>query len=417
MKRPYQLTVALLAALLMAACGANQVEPTPTATPRPAATPIPVEGGDQPTATPEPTAEAAPVDEGPQAYAPDDKPDNVNPLTGIAYPPEEADDRLDRRPLLVRVSAFPPSGVMPHSGLQASDHVWEHVVEGFAITRYTAVVYGNTPERVGSVRSGRPPDLELVPMYEGLYTSSGFSTNANVIQTDPDSPPRMREYMLNAPWRPRNFSAEFGFGDPYNIRTTDRSSPHNLFAVPAEIWAEADARDINQRPELDGLAFDPTAPQGGTPTAEAVVDYAGIGARAQWNWDEASGRWLRTVSGDVSTDIFPHEDTLTGEQLAFTNVVIVYATHRQTNFIEDETNNLLAVEIDLFGEGDATILRDGQRYDVRWVREGSESTNMMRFRDEAGNPFPLDNGNTWFQVVAISGRGDDPEVSFDGTVQ
>ncbi|MGF1507843.1 MAG: DUF3048 domain-containing protein, partial [Anaerolineae bacterium] len=397
----------IVIALGLAACGQAGVAATPTPTPRPTATSIPVVGEGDVHPTEEPTPLPVQEAEALQPVGPETFPPNVNPLTGIAVPEEEVEERLDHRPILIKVSNNPPSFVLPHAGLQQSDHVWEHQVEGFALTRFTAVVYGDSPQRVGSVRSGRPPDLEMVPMYQSLYVSSGFSTNSG----NAEEPWRMREYMLNAPWFERNFSAEFGYGVPYNIRTEARQAPHNLFAVPQAIWEEADNKGINERPDLTGLAFAPAPPQGGTPTAEFIIDYPGSGPRVTWRWDEERAAWLRWTTDDFGED-GEHIDDLTDEQLAFENVVVIFALHTNTDWPEDVATGAPAVAIDLFGTGEGYLLRNGQRYPITWERAGSESDDFIQLLGPDGTVIALMNGRTWFQ---LSSQGiDSPELFFDG---
>jgi hypothetical protein len=296
---------------------------------------------------------------------------------------------LNRRPLLIKVSNHPPV-VRPQTGLMAADHVWQHEVENFNMTRFTAVYLTNTPERVGSVRSGRPPDFDLVPMYDGIFFSSGFSTNR-----PSGGPPRMRELMIAAPWFERNFSQDFGYGEPYAIRVPREglAFEHTLFAVPAELWRLASERSLNTRPTLEpGFAFDVVSPPGGTLTTEIMVDYPGeVGPVETWRYDQATGRWLRWTNGE------PLTDALTNTQLAFDNVVIVYAQHYSTDWIEDEHSGAHAVGIVMTGEGNAILLRDGQRYTIKWRDPDTES--MMQFFDASGNVIPFKPGTTWFHLV------------------
>jgi hypothetical protein len=55
------------------------------------------------------------------------------------------------------------------------------------------------------------------------------------------------------------------------------------------------------------------------------------------------------------------------------------------------------MQLDLMGEGPAVILRDGQRYDVAWRRNHRD--DMLTLVDEVGLPFPMQIGNTWFQII------------------
>jgi hypothetical protein len=379
---------------LLAACGGGKPVAVPLQTMVPGAAPE--------TETPAPTETSPPTEVPPTAtptetpvpvYGPETYPDDVNPLTGL-----QVDDPtvLDRRPLLVKVSNESEQ-VRPWSGLAFADHVWEYQMEGFAQTRFTAVIYSQTPERVGSVRSARLIDVEeLVDMYGGILVNSGASSNRHA-----GGPPRINELLRAAPWTNRVVNADFGFGPPYLVRIQGVpregiASWHTLFAIPEAIWTWAAENGFDQRQPLEGLVFSPLTPEGGTPTVEAVVDYPGSGPKHTWRYDAASGRWI-SYTNDVQDG-----DTLTpaGEPLAFDNVVVLYAEHYESNFIEDEPNQLLAVGQELQGEGDAVLLRDGVRYDVTWRRDAPDQ--MIRFYDGAGNPIPFKPGTTFFNVVSIN---------------
>jgi len=335
--------------------------------------------------------------------APDNFPANMNPLTG-----QVVDDPslLERRPLLVKVSNE-SADVRPQSGLSFADHVWQHQMEDNAQgTRYTAVFYSRTPEWVGSVRSARLPDVDvLVPMYGGLLAFSGGSSN---LADPPGSPPRIRELVLNADWANRSFSEQTGTSDPYLVRRPDipRSGTayyHSLFANPSEIWRYASQNNINQRPDLSGLVFIASPLPGGEPVSQAVVDYPAYGPRHTWQYDSGSSRWLQAIEGE------PYTDYLTGQQLAFENVVILYDEHYQANFLEDDNSRLFSVGFHLQGEGEAIILRDGMRYNVTWQRSTDE---MVHFVDSNGQIFPLKPGTTWFHVCATNDNYQPTNVEF-----
>src|SRR6185436_5292810 len=99
-------------------------------------------------------------------------PDNINPLTGLPYPDDAA---KNRRNLIVKVSNY-TWVVRPQSGLSEADIVWEYEVEG-NVTRFAAIYRSHGADHVGSIRSARLPDLELVPMYQALLGYSGSNDN------------------------------------------------------------------------------------------------------------------------------------------------------------------------------------------------------------------------------------------------
>jgi hypothetical protein len=380
-------------------------KPEPTAVPTPTATPnfAPTEvlaTVDQPAAQAA-APQMTPTPLGP--FGPTGFPADVNPLTGLVLNDPSV---LDRRPLLVKVSNESPT-VRPQSGLSFADHVWEYQMEGFAQTRYTAVFYSQTPEMVGSVRSARLIDVEhLVYMYGGILALSGASSN---LADPPGSTPRVRELLLAAPYRERVVSEQLGHSDPWLVRIPDIPREgvaryHSLFAMPEAIWQRADDMGFNQRPVLDGMLFDTAVPAGGTATTEMNIDYPGSGPKHTWRYDAGSGKWLSW------TDDAPDSDYLTGEQLAFDNVVIIYATHYEADFLEQEgeLGELYSVGINLLGDGQAVLMRDGQRYDVTWRRE--EANSLMQFFDQSGNVIAFKPGTTWFNTASIYYWP--PEVTF-----
>jgi hypothetical protein len=211
----------------------------------------------------------------------------------------------------------------------------------------------------------------------------------------------MGELMRAAAWFDRNFSPHFGYGEPYSVRIPqNKATEHTLYAVPAELWKLADQKGVNQAPKIEGLMFDVNVPAGGVATNEVSIDYPGqVGPVVLWRYDAASGRWLKWTDGQPHMDGQPNTDASTHQQLAFDNVVIVYARHSETDFIEDEAAQLRAVAVELTGEGEAVLLRDGQRYEIRWRRPNADS--LLQFVDAAGNPIAFKPGTTWFNVVDL----------------
>ena len=387
--------ILLIASVVLAAC---QAAPTPTLEPTqpPDPTPIP------PTATPLIQIEASPMpEEGLTAtpypvYGPTDYPPTVNPLTGLEVSDPEV---LNRRPLLIKVSNESET-VRPQSGLSFADHVWMYQMEGWGQTRFTAVYYSQAPEFVGSVRSVRLIDTDhLIHMYDGLLVISGGSVGMGTIIRYAEW--NNRVFMDNGPWLERipDIPHEGMYGY------------HSLFARPDQVWAEAERRGVNQRPHLEGLVFSYAVPEGGLPTDEAIINYPGKGARQRWVYDAASGRWLSftTMENAAQPQETPDRDYITGEQLAFDNVVFLFAEFYLADFIEDMPNQLLSIGPILSGEGKAWLMRDGQRFAITWRSDGKK---MLRFYDAEGNPIAFKPGTTWFNVASVREDQYPPEVSF-----
>ncbi len=308
---------------------------------------------------------------------PDSYPAGVNPLTGLMVADPAV---LNRRPLAIKVSNY--IGARPQAGLSFADLVFEHYAEG-GETRLTAVIYSQTPERVGSVRSGRLLDLEIVPMFDAILTASGFSDG-------------VRARIDSTSWAARNLSGPY-VGAPALVRVPlqNVAYEHTLFAVPIEIWRLADQQGINQPPVLTpGLAFSNAPPAGGTPASHVQIGYGLSWTNVDWQYDPLTRQYLRTLAGE------PHTDALTGQQLAFDNVLLVGAWHIETDIPEDSFGGgHLSVEIQIWGDGPATLFRDGQRYEGHWTRSNPE--NMLQFTDSTGGVLYLKPGQTWFEMVPI----------------
>ncbi|MBN1246258.1 MAG: DUF3048 domain-containing protein [Anaerolineae bacterium] len=384
-KRALAISVILLTALVaIVGCGQQatpMATPTATRTPAPAATNTP-----QPptaTATPRPTSTLAPSPTA-EELDPTPFPPDVNPLTGLQV---EDEALLDRIPLAIKVSNSPPA--RPQSGLGSADLVFEHITEA-RITRFTAVFYANEPERVGSVRSGRMVDLEIPAMYHALFGYSGSSAGVKELVRRSDLFP---DYIA---------APDFGAGEPYFYRVPQagKDFEHTLFASPAALRDLAEEREINERPEFPKhMAFSENIPnvEGIPDITRANINYPDRSSWAQWDYDADSGYWLRTMNG------VPHVDSLTGEQIRAANVVLVYANHVNADFWEQmigaQSSWLLSVEIQLWGQGSALILRDGKMLQGYWQREARDE--MLTFVNDGGAPLPLKPGNTWFQVVTL----------------
>jgi hypothetical protein len=289
---------------------------------------------------------------------------------------------LDRRPVAVKVSNSPAKFVRPQSGLDKADLVFEHYAEG-GVTRLTAVYYGQATGQVGSVRSGRLIDLEIPAMCQAAFAYSGSSG-------------RVREMIRDSDFFDRVISPDFAYGEPYFYRVPREGVPfeHTLFADLYDIWAWLDSKGNNSRPELGGLAFTELPPAGGTPASSIVVGYLAAESVVNWVYTPATGRYLRWQGGDA------HADSVSGAQLSAANVLLVGAHHVDTDILEDHVaGGHYSIQIQVWGEGPATLFRDGMRYEGRWKR--TNRSGMLSFADLQGNTLPFRPGNSWFQMVPL----------------
>lgn len=375
-----------LAAILSLAIGACQpsTPPPPTATLPPPR--VYVEAPTAVAATETPSVTAAP-----SAFGPTGFPADMDPLTGETVTDVQ---RLERRPLAIKVANSPRSIRQFQSGLSLADLVFEHIAEG-GNTRLTAVFLSRDATVVGPNRSARLIDIELMAMYKAAFAFSGASAGT-------------RERILHSPVVAQAFS-ENGAGCPPLCRV-DPDNFNNLMADTAALSRLATERGLpNGRQDLDGLRFDLTPAEGGDAGTTVTLRYSSE-SWTEWRYDRASGRYRRWADASA-TELKPLFDALTGQPITAANVVVLWVPTIITDILEDDegfdpttgAGGHYGVQIQLWNTGPALIFRDGLAYHATWVRLESDGT--LGLVDADGQHVPLKPGNTWFQLIGALSDG------------
>ncbi|MCP4420818.1 MAG: DUF3048 domain-containing protein [Chloroflexi bacterium] len=336
-------------------------EPLPTSPPPATGTPIP---------TSTPTAAALLTLSSPEDFGMD-----RNPLTGevVAEPAN-----LLRRPLTIKVSNSPANYARPQNGLSQADLVFEHVTEG-DITRFTAVFYSQTPPDIGPVRSARLIDKELPAMFDAALAMSGAHPVVSQRLHGSDIGDRILR------------SHETGF-----YRTGEEKPwEHTLHADPAGLWQAMDAHDFNNPPNFTAwLSFSNQIPPNGSTARRVQIAYDSW-TLVEWVYDAANGRYWRWSDGE------PTIDANNSVQISAANVILLTAVHTRDKSIclthSDGICSDWPLEIQIWGEGEAIILRDGKQFSVTWLRQNR--SDIFTFVDDIGQVVPLQIGNSWFQII------------------
>jgi hypothetical protein len=300
-----------------------------------------------------------------------------NPLTGEIMTDPTI---LQRRPIAIKISNAPAKYTRPQSGLGQADLVYEHVTEG-SLTRFTAVIYGQTPENIGPIRSARLIDLEIPLMYDAALAYSGSSIGVSQ----------------------RLFSSDFSASiirpheEGYYRTGENKPYEHTLYAHPDGLWNALDERGQNYAPYLSPLmTFSEDLPDEGSPAEVARVRYRKW-TDIEWRFDPDSLSYYRWVDGEE------HIDANSGEQISAANVVLLFVPHRFDKSIceQQSGSSCLAssVEIQLSGLGSAILLRGGHQYEVFWRRYNQRE--MINLADANGDLVPMQVGNTWYQVIPL----------------
>ena len=334
--------------------------------------PVPASGSDAPANDPPPTEIAATPT--PSMIGPDYFP-GINPLTGL---PVGDPTVLNCKPLMVAISLFPVSAREHQAGLPLAAFVFE-IYDHDGMTRNLVGFYGDYVHElaeilanrlaeaqpgfsIGPIRSGRLAFEDIKMLYPGaVLITAGASAEVAAQLTN----------------RQNVFGSDAG---DINSAGLDLSGVQGLVPCNAE------------PAEYAGLTFDSAPPAGGqeAPSFQVIFNYLN---RVRWDYGPEGGAYLQSRDkADASGEYYPSIDQLTGEQLAFPNVLVLFAQHRFVN----STATIVEVET-LFVEGRKGLLfRDGRQYDITWSTRKGE----LQLYGPDGDPIALKPGPTYFEVVS-----------------
>ncbi|MEK7787478.1 MAG: DUF3048 domain-containing protein [Chloroflexota bacterium] len=397
------LFTALLFTLTLTACsGGPTVQPTPSALPAVGVTLIvPTAGANNPptqppndqTAVAQPPNNPTPMPEvmiGPETY-----PAGINPLTGLPGDPVA----LNRRPLAIKISNF-PRYVRPQFGLSLADAVFEHYSEG-GTTRFTAIFLGNDADKVGPIRSARLIDTVIPEMFGASLVASGSS--AGVIQR-----------LGFKDWFNTIIAEASGYQCPPLCRESEDTN--SLYASTASLHQALQAKGLDVPQPFRGVAYLNTPPAGGAPVNSLRVEFSGE-AFVEWRYNDFTGHYERwgddsppPATDTAGTPIFqapitnPHVDAITNQLITTNNVVVLFVNHVVDFSIPEDFDTggftgHFSTEVQLWGSNPAWLLRDGQAYQLTWVRQDK---GMVGLVDSANQIVPLKPGNTWYEVVGLT---------------
>jgi hypothetical protein len=347
-----------------------------------------------PTLTPTPTSQSTTITpavpnspqetngEGPNSY-----PSSINPLTGL---PVSDPGLLQLPPALVSIANFPVSA-RPQAGLSFAPFVFEMYI-GEGMTRFLAMFYGQYPStdssnssqgnstlldksQIGPIRSGRLPYESIRKLYSGfLVMASAYRAVNN---------------QLNA---------------TTNIYGSDADDINSALIDVSKLKAIAEANRSNtQNTNLSGNQYSTTPPTGGSPASRLWVFYNYLN-QVNWEYSEETGKYLRTQdNADGSGSFTPSTDRLTGDQLGFENVILLFAKHNVLN----RAGTLIDFEL-LYTGNKAYLFRDGKVFPILWntmngdYEKKSGLLRPIRFTDQNGKPVSLKPGQTWVEIVDLS---------------
>jgi hypothetical protein len=180
----------------------------------------------------------------------------------------------------------------------------------------------------------------------------------------------------------------------------DLNTPNSALLTRTRLRELAnEALNPKQPVNYSGNIFSDSIPEGGRVASVIDVFYNSF-TQSGWQYDPISQTYLRlTDQADQTGNLFPATDRLTGRQMAFENVIVLFAEHSRYR------HNQLEILLGPGQKGNAYLFRDGQAFRIQWStlnREWEKETGLLRpiyFVDSFNNPIPLRPGRTWIHLV------------------
>lgn len=298
----------------------------------------------------------------------------TNPLTGQPL----SGGRGGQRPIIVCVNNDPAA--RPQLGLSQADIFYEYLMEGYGITRFSAIFYGTDVGQIGPVRSARLVNYYMGALYDAGLVCSGASDQVRYLLKH-EAPFPYLDIDLDDPANNR-YSASVGS----DYRTRLRTSTGGARQWLADWGAE-------RSPALRSLTFGNLI-DGGAPATQVTVPYpGGTGSQVAYQYDGSSGLYGRWLGGA------PHTDGNSGGQLQFANVIVQYILHEATDIVEDSLGST-SIRLNLFGNGRVLVFRDGKAFVGSWRSESRG--DLPRFYTEGGQEIALKPGRSAISIVPMS---------------
>jgi hypothetical protein len=180
----------------------------------------------------------------------------------------------------------------------------------------------------------------------------------------------------------------------------DKTTPNSALLTVTRL-RELAKQSLNPRQPVNysGNLFSEEVPTGGQLASAIKVFYHSY-TQSAWQYDPISGTYLRwTDLADGRGTLIPATDRLTERQMAFENVIVVFAEHHRFR------HNQLEIDFTLGQKNRADLFRDGQAFKIYWSTENrawEKKTGLVRpmhFVDVRGNLVPLHPGRTWIHIV------------------
>lgn len=329
---------------------------------------------------------------------PDDPmPDAIWPLTGLdAAGAAEAD--LLRPAIGVKIENTARG--RPQKGLEYADIVFEEYIN-LNCTRLIAFFQSNSPEHVGPIRSARDTDPNIIGSFNTALVASG--TNHGVELSWPADQPFIDNDVLKS--QGPFIHSDEGF-QRMERSDVDKDAEFRLWGHPSILAADAVELGIGPTTRQFDYAYPAetmTAAVKGNPVGTIDIWFSSC-ANPHWVWDPAKGGWQRFEFDS------PHK-SLDGIQITAANVIILQVVIDYPPSNRENPESTVIVDSPQPG----FIATDGKIMPILWSKADRRDKFHLTTLD--GELVSLAPGNTWVELVPLSGGHTAAVIKFDGVAQ
>lgn len=302
-----------------------------------------------------------------------------SPSSLLGGPAEQYTNPLTGEPTNVDLSSFRPyvitidhvQNAWPQDGISSADIVYELAAYAGGVTRCLAIYQDlSVVERVGGIRSARSQFVDVAMGYDGLFIHAGTSKEgrARINEVGCDNiDAGSYTWFVRDPWRESNVGYTHSLvadtdqvlenveGAGFRVKHEEGYSYGLQFANEVEF---TDAQTVTYV-SIDHASYDPT-----------VFEY-----------DEATGKYYGSKYGQEWVD------HLNGQQLCFTNLLLIKADSRNSG------NYHLH---DFSKGGTGYYLNGGRMVEITWTKESADAPFRYFYAD--GTPIVLGVGKTYVGV-------------------
>ena len=294
-------------------------------------------------------------------------------------------DVADTRPIAVLIPN--EIGAVPHYNLSEASILYEANVEN-RMSRLMAIYEDwDSLGTIGNVRSARSYFIYWSYEWDAFLVHSGGPYFINDMISSPDT---------------QNINDHVGTDGDAFFRDSSRNMPHNLYATGPGILKVAKSKGypLKYRGLTDSYHYrfadindqNTLAQYGNDAKSASYIDMSGCYplTRCYFEYNEDDGLYYRSQHLSGGTD-GPHIDAVTGEQLAFKNILVQYVSYEKIN--DDGYLSFLCHDSTMGG----WYFTNGRGIQVTW--EKSSDYGATRYYDDYGNEILMNTGKTMICIV------------------